>query len=351
MKFLKEYQSTILLRLKTIIIALLGVAVFVIFDLPLPFLFGPMFGCLLASLLGVQLKDFKIISVSSRTILGVAIGAMITPSFFISLPSIATSIAIIPLFLSMVAIIGIPLFYKFFKLDATTAYYATMPGGLQDMVILGVEAGADPRALSLIHATRVFCVITIAPFVLLYFFDLTLDNPIGLPAVEIPFKELLLMLIAAISGWWIAKKIGLWGASILGPMIFTACLSLSDLIHFRPPNEVILVAQFFIGIGVGVHFVGITRFELQRFVLAGITYVFLLAALSLLITWFVSHMGIAKPAEIFLAFAPGGQAEMSILAIASGVDIGFVISHHITRLVLVILGAPIAARFFMHAKI
>lgn len=41
------------------------------------------------------------------------------------------------------------------------------------------------------------------------------------------------------------------------------------------------------------------------------------------------------------AFTPGGQAEMSTLAIATGADLRFVIVHHLTRIRLVILGAPI----------
>ena len=50
--------------------------------------------------------------------------------------------------------------------------------------------------------------------------------------------------------------------------------------------------------------------------------------------------------EGFLAFAPGGQAEMTVLAIVAGADLGFVILHHLTRIVIVILGAPVAARLF-----
>ncbi len=52
-------------------------------------------------------------------------------------------------------------------------------------------------------------------------------------------------------------------------MIVTAVLSLSGLIHTRPPAEGILFAQFMIGIGIGVGYVGITLLELRKDVLAG----------------------------------------------------------------------------------
>jgi uncharacterized membrane protein AbrB (regulator of aidB expression) len=35
---------------------------------------------------------------------------------------------------------------------------------------------------------------------------------------------------------------------------------------------------------------------------------------------------------------------MTVLAIVAGADLGYVIVHHLTRIVLVITGAPIAAR-------
>ena len=35
---------------------------------------------------------------------------------------------------------------------------------------------------------------------------------------------------------------------------------------------------------------------------------------------------------------------MTVLAIVAGADLGFVITHHLTRIILVITGAPVAAR-------
>lgn len=57
-------------------------------------------------------------------------------------------------------------------------------------------------------------------------------------------------------------------------------------------------------------------------------------------------MNIAPPLETLLAFAPGGQAEMTVLALIVGADMAFVIAHHVLRIFVVILGAPFAARVF-----
>ncbi|MCR9271831.1 MULTISPECIES: AbrB family transcriptional regulator [Mameliella] len=337
-------------RIETALTAATGVALFTLLGLPLPFLFGPLAACLLAALAQRPLQGFGQVSKGFRTILGVAVGASLTPDVVAALPSMAASLAFIPLYILVIGLIGVPYFHRVHGFDRVTAWYAAMPGGLQDMIIFGTEAGGDPRALSLIHATRVMIIVTVAPMILTFGFGSALTNDIGAPAAEIPLHELALMAAAALIGWKGGERIGLFGASILGPMIVTAVLSLSGFIHARPPAEAILAAQFFIGVGIGVGYVGITLGELRRVVLAGVLFVLILAVLAAIFSEIVVLLGLAPPVEGFLAFAPGGQAEMTVLAIVAGADLGFVIVHHLTRVFLVITGAPLAARFLMKPR-
>ena len=327
----------------TLGLALAGAGLFQVIGVPLAFLFGPMAACLLAALAGAPLKGLGVVSTAARTILGVAVGASITPDVVARIPQMAGSVALVPVYVVIIGLVGVP-FFRRLGYDAPTAWYAAMPGGLQDMLVFGQEAGADVRALSLIHATRVLFIVTLAPVVLTGLYGASLDGAIGAPVREMPVHELVLMVVAAVVGWKGAERIGLFGASILGPMIVTAALSLGDFIHVRPPAEAILVAQLFIGIGIGVQYVGVTLRELRSFILSGIAFVGVLAALAALFTEIVTLSGLAQPVEGFLAFAPGGQAEMTVLALVAGADLGFVILHHLVRIVFVILGAPLAAR-------
>ncbi len=333
-------------RAMTLAIAVVGTGLFWLTGLPLPFLFGPMLACLLTALGGLKLRGLGQVSVAARTIVGVAVGASITPEVVERLPQMAASVALVPLYVVVIGLIGVPFFRKVYKFDWVTSWYAAMPGGLQDMVIFGTEAGADTRALSLIHATRVLIVVTLAPIILVKGFGVTLDNPIGAPASTIPLSDLAMMVVAALIGWKGGERIGLFGASIIGPMVVTATFSMLGLIHARPPAEAILVAQFLIGIGIGVGYVGVTWPELRRDVAAGVVFVLLLATLTAGFTEVLYLLGLARPVEGFLAFAPGGQAEMTVLAIVAGADLGFVIVHHLVRVIVVITGAPIAARIF-----
>lgn len=336
--------------LKTLAIALAGAGAFWLAGLPLPFLFGPLAACLGAALAGVRLRGTGQVGVGMRSILGLAVGAAITPALIAQMPVMAVTLLMVPVYVVLIAFVGVPFFHRLWGFDRPTSYFAAMPGGLQDMVIFGIEAGGDARALSLIHATRILIVMITAPVLLVAGFGVSLDAPIGAPATSIPLHELAILAVAALVGWKGGERIGLFGASILGPMIVAAALSLTDILHTRPPAEAINAAQVFIGMGIGVYFTGITWRELARDVAAGAVYALLLAALAAVFMGLAMVVGGAPGVEAFLSFAPGGQAEMAVLAIVIGADLGFVVLHHLTRIVLVITGAPVFARLVLKKR-
>ena len=169
----------------TVAIGLAGTAAFAALGLPLPFLFGPMLACLVAALAGVPLRGLGRVSVAARTILGVAVGAAITPELVSRMPQMMASVALVPIYIVLIALVGVPYFRRM-GFDRVTSYYAAMPGGLQDMVIFGTEAGGDPRALSLIHATRVAMIVTVAPILLSVVYGAPLTGAVGAPAAGWP---------------------------------------------------------------------------------------------------------------------------------------------------------------------
>ncbi|MEM9435272.1 MAG: AbrB family transcriptional regulator [Pseudomonadota bacterium] len=334
---------------RTYLIAAVGVGVFSVLNMPLPWLLGPIFVCLAAALAGVELKGVKPINDAMRAILGVAVGATLTTAVVLSMAAMWPTLLLVPLMIVLCAVLGVPYFQKLWGFDFATSYYSAMPGGLQDMLAFGEEAGGDVRALSLIHATRVMLIVVSLPFLLEGVWGVDLSNPPGEPAASIPLTQLLLMVIAGLGGWRIAKRIRLFGASIIGPMIAAGLMTLTGLLQHRPPAEAIWAAQFFIGMTVGAKYSGVTREEVRKDVAAALGYCLILLVIAIAFTEFVILLGLAPALEAILAFAPGGQAEMTVLALISGADVAFVISHHILRITTVILGAPIAIRL-MRAK-
>ncbi|MEH6786257.1 MAG: AbrB family transcriptional regulator [Paracoccus sp. (in: a-proteobacteria)] len=330
----------------TFALALAGAGLFLVLNLPLPWLLGPMLACLIAALLGAPLRGAGGFSTFMRTFLGVAVGASITPEVLAGLPEIAASLALVPIFIAIIAMVGYPLFRRVFGFDHATAWYAAMPGGLQDMLVFGEEAGGDVRALSLIHATRVLVIVTVAPLIMRIYWGVDLARPPGASIAGYSASQIALMVAPGFLGWKLAERAGLFGASILGPLILTMILSLSGIVQNRPPAEIIQAAQFFIGIAVGVKYVGISARELRIDVTAGLVYAVVLALISLVFIEGIVTLGLAPGLEAFLAFLPGGQAEMTVIAIIAGADLAYVVSHHLLRIMIVILLAPIVARLF-----
>ncbi|MCU7428510.1 AbrB family transcriptional regulator [Paracoccus denitrificans] len=331
-------------RILTSALAALGGAAFLLLHLPLPMLLGPMLACLIAALAGAPLAGAGQFGIFMRTILGVAVGASITPGVLAELPDVAASLLFVPGFIGVIALVGYPLFRRVFGFDHATAWYGAMPGGLQDMLVFGEEAGGDIRALSLIHATRVLVIVTVAPLIMTAWWGVDLSQPPGTPMRATGAAEIALMVAAGLIGWKGAERLGIFGASILGPMVLTAALSLSGLITQRPPAEMIQAAQFFIGIAVGVKYAGITLRELRLHVTAGIVYALLLAWISLIFIEVIVHLRLAPGLDAFLAFLPGGQAEMVVIALIAGADLAYVVSHHLLRMIIVIVLGPVVGK-------
>ncbi|MEL6565008.1 MAG: AbrB family transcriptional regulator [Pseudomonadota bacterium] len=330
----------------TFAIGLVGVALFHQFDLPLPWLLGPLTACLITALAGARLRGIAIINEAMRTILGVAVGATFTPVLLVSMAAMWPTLLLIPVMVVAIGLVGVPYFQRLWGYDFATSYYGAMPGGLQDMLVFGEEAGGNPRSLSLIHATRVMVIVAALPFLLQGIWDADLSNAPGAPAVAIPLAQLLLMVACALIGWQGAKRVGMFGASILGPLIIAAMAALTGVLQHRPPAEAIWAAQFFIGMAVGTKYSGITMIEVRRDIAAGLGFCLLLMILTVIFVELVYGFGLAPGMEALLAFAPGGQAELTVLALIVGADVTFVIAHHVLRIFVVILGAPLFARLF-----
>ena len=333
-------------QFQTLLFAALGGVIFFLLGLPIPLLIGPMIGCLIAALIGFRLEGFGTISILMRTVLGVAIGSTITPEILSEIGRLGSSLIIIPLFLVVVCSVGF-FYFRALGFGSSTSYYASIPGGLVEMLLFGDKAGANVRALSLIHATRILVILLIVPFAVSSIWHIDLTRPPGVDLKEVPLQELGLMIFSGIAGWKLAAYLRISGATILGPMFLTAILSLTGMITVRPPVEFIWGAQFFIGLGVGIRYSGITGIEVRKYILSALGYCLLLGLISILFTITIVGFLQTSPIDTLLAYLPGGQAEMAIIAIVADADVAFVISHHVFRLILVLLLVQVVARWLL----
>lgn len=316
--------------------------------LPLPWMLGPMLGCGLAAGLGAPVTGPVRLRPLVIPVIGVMLGSGVTAELFADAGRWVVTLGLLIPFLIVTAALSYGFYRRVGGFDRVTAYFCAMPGGLNEMVIAGAEAGGDERRIALAHSIRVFVVIVFV--VLLY--GLVLDVSAGDRASQwvslgaLSVSDWLILGACAVAGPPLAGLIRLPAAQVFGPMILSAVVHFIGLVTVAPPSLLVIVAQVVIGTVLGSRFAGMTgRAFLRDLGLAvGSTSVMILTALGF--AALIAVAGDAPLSQAFLAFSPGGLTEMSLLALAMGQDAAYVSIVHVTRIALVIAGAGLFFRRF-----
>lgn len=321
-----------------------GGAIFAWLNTPLPWMLGSMLFVTIAALLKAPIGFSMPLRVCMAMVLGAFLGSAFSPDILNRLTDWIGGVIVMVVFVSIATAISVAFFMRFGRLDRVTAFFSGTPGGLGAMAIIGEEQGGDPRVIPLVHTVRIFVVVFAIPFYLLLVEHLEIQRDGSLSLGGRPDAgplELLILAVCAGGGFAIAKLIRLPGAQIVGPMILSAIVYLADGVEGAPPSALVAVAQVVIGAGIGARFRGIDVRELARPLLLGLASGILMLAAAMLIAIVMGpHLGLSSHALI-LALAPGGVAEMSMVALALDVDTAFIATMHIVRIVLIVSLAPL----------
>ncbi|WP_234417006.1 AbrB family transcriptional regulator [Loktanella sp. Alg231-35] len=323
-----------------------GVAAFQA-GMPLPWMLGPMIANTIAALLRLPIMGPMRLRPLVIPVLGVMLGSGITAEVFGLLGTWAFTLLVLPFFLACAAGISYAVYRKIGQYDPVTAFYAAMPGGLNEMLILGIEAGGNERRIALAHAARVMIIIVFVAVI----FGLVMGVSSGgagaarwIALVEITVWDYAVLGLCALLGAVLGKRLGLPAAPIFGPMILSGIAHVAGWVTVAPPTFFVVAAQITMGTIIGTRFVGATLTEIRRDLgLSAIASVLmLLAAVGFAQAIFlVSDVPLT---QAFLAYSPGGLAEMALLALAMDQDPTYVSVMHIIRITLVIAIAPFVFR-------
>ena len=333
--------------INAMVFSLLGVGLFLYLNLPLPWLLGAIFPLLfLSRLKKLSLQAPKPLIHPARALLGVAIGSSFTPHILSSFDIYMVSLAFMLPFL--VCLIGIGYFYYFKVIgyDKKTSMFCALPGGLLEMTIMCESQGAHLKKVMTTQATRLLLIVYVIPFILQFIIDIDLSgNLIQQNAAGVVLtSEVIILIMTALLGWWLAEKIGLSGASIVGPMTAVAILYLSGIISYKLHGEMINLAQLILGVRLGLSFSDIRLNVIIKNALYA-SGLFLISLVLVSIFAYVIHFTTDIPLiATFLAYVPGGQAEMNVIAIVIGIHVPYIALHHVARMFLVIAFAPKIAK-------
>lgn len=311
--------------------------------LPLPWMLGPLLGCGFFAAIGKPVIIGKKPRPLCRALLGCTIGANFGPELLERLPEIGMSLLFIPGFILMMGLSTFFYLTRIMKMNKATSIYGSIPGGLNEMVILGQEIGADTRALVLIHATRIVVVVFFASLLMLFVPNLGIIQ-LPQPALFDKWEQLPFVFLVSLSGWYLAVKLKIPGPTIIGPMILSALVHIFEIIEAMPIYFLVISIQILLGAVLGCLFRNITVKEMSGPILAGFVTT-VIAFIPLIIIYYLLTFIGYDPLSILLAFSPGGQSEMNILALSVGADMSFISPHHMFRVFLVIIFAGVLHKF------
>ena len=217
--------------LLTLLIGMAGALLYAQTPLPLPWFLGAMLACLAALAVRIPIRSSEFNTLIMRIVLGLAIGSAFSPEMADRAGEMALSLIFVFPYVLFLGAIGYPYFRLFPGFDRITAFLAAVPGGFQTMVAIGEDSKAAIRKLSIVHSTRILVIVFLVP--LWIQFSGSLDIPREIPAsaslAALTLKEALILVACGVAGYWGAKRIGISGASIFGPMLANGAVHMLGL--------------------------------------------------------------------------------------------------------------------------
>lgn len=334
------------------IIGFLGGYVFYICHIPLAWILGPMTFLIIWRSIFTnhdQLSQPGILKNGSFIILGISFGLSFTKETFLSVGPYILPFLSCTILLIIISIINGVLISKLVNIDRNTSIFASIPGGLTEMVAASESVKANSSLVTIFQTVRLLTVVFLVPFTIQHMFEpnraiqtiVTTDE-------HSSFFAYGWYIIAGIIGWSLRRVLP--ASFVIGPLLTTALLNSIGL-NLPAFHELFFIfAQVSIGVGFGLM---ITFQDLKNggkyCGLYLITTVLLIGA-SFGLGFIFSLFTDLNLATAMLSFAPGGLVEMVLTASTIGADPAIVSSLQFIRLVFIISFIPSILKFSMNKE-
>ena len=326
----------------TLAIAVAGGALFNWARLPLAWMIGALVFVTILAVAGAPMRMTQRIRQPMVAILGVMLGSAFSPEMAERLPGWWPTISLLGVYVLVTTLILYRYFRHLFGCDRVTAFCAGTPGGLNEMVLVSDELGGDSRFVALIHSSRILLTVLILPFafVALGIYDRNSRPAMGMSIFDFPLQEWAILLACAVAGYYGARAVRMPAAAVTGPMLVSAAVHLLGWSTASPPAELVAAAQVALGAMLGARFAGVELAMVLRAISISLGATIIMLSLTVVFSITLVNLVDESVSALVLAFAPGGLAEMSLIALALGIEAAFVASHQILRIVMIVMIAP-----------
>ncbi len=276
--------------------------------------------------------------------IGVTLGAGITPSFLQDLARWPLSLALLTLTLAAgMALSGLVL-TRGFGMRRDTAALGTSPGALSYALAMATEGGADLRAVVVLQSLRLMAITLLLPPVIALLGGGGGGGQAPLPGVGLGYAEGLALLAAAFGLGALGGRIGVPSAQLLAGIALSGALHAAGLVEGRLPGPLNTLGFAVAGAVIGARLSDVSWRELRAHGLAAAVVSGIGLALS-----GAASLGLARAAglpfgQVWVAFAPGGVESMAAMALTMGYDPVYVATHHVFRLLGLLVALPLILR-------
>jgi membrane AbrB-like protein len=340
----KSWGSRALAIAGTLAIGTAGGLAARLLHMPLPWLLGPLLTTAAVGLVGGPIHPVREARTFGQVIVGSSIGLQFTQALLIKLVFLTPLIFGVTLISILIGAIGAVILMRLSNLDRTTAFFATTPGGVIEMMNIAERYGAEREPIAVAQTMRVSLIVLFAPLLVLHFAGGPGAGIAPPPSVAWPLFVGLLV-IAAPVGYALAR----WrtpNAWMMGPMVIAGFFSAMGLLEGRAPDLLLVAAQVAMGTSLGTMFRREFITRLLRLLLASMLVVVFVAGSMAVLAFGISHLlGVPVP-NMVLALAPAGMAEMVITGKLLGLDATLITGFQLLRIVLIVILCRPAYRLF-----
>ena len=311
---------------------------------PLAWMLGALFLCMAAALAGAPVDVPMWLRANFLVLVGLFLGESfdgVTLDQVARWPvSLAGAILYVP-----VAGGAAYLFYRFaVRQGVLTAVCSAIPGGLTAVVILSAELGGDERSVALSQSLRIALVIFAAPLVAFGLLGFATPEPAFLDARPgVSAAGFALLMAGALATTWALGRAGMPIPFLIGPILASAGLRMGGLVEGALPGWIVEAALVVTGASIGCRFRGTPLHLWLGVAAATVGGTAILMAVTAVFAAAVSGLTGVGYFAALLAYAPGGVAEMSLIALAIDADPGFVALHHVVRIGFILIAVPLFA--------
>jgi uncharacterized protein len=330
---------------ETLAIAAAGGITFTLIGVPAGLVSGSVLAVATAALLRRPTRVPLWLARVCFVLIGMLLGAVVTPETLAGITTWPLSVAL--LMVSTICTMVVTTIYLRLAhgWDPLSALLGASPGAMAQVVALAAEFGADMRGVAIVQTMRVL-VVTIGLPSGLALFGFAAAGVIVVPGPASGSSLTELALIAAVSSLmaFVMARVRFPGGLLFGAMAGSAVLHGTGYVHAVLPWWVGSSAVIMLGAVVGSRFANATPRMLLDYVGAALGSAAVAIAVASSFVLVVAYFLPFRPADVVIAFAPGAQDTMMVLALALHLDPVYVGAHQLARWLVVTFLVALSAR-------